>query len=254
MEGLFFAVGSSRALLAPLGDFAMGMMNERYNANCPGNYYAFSPSLHQSNIEMAWSLTFLSIAFTTHSNFSECRDSYGHFCSHLVDTSEEGGDSALQCSSVQESCNIFLDSMQQACPTTCTECPSWEPTNPSTFWYILVVTSITSPFLGEYDVVPVDLSNFVASLLFQLFQLDTITTGSLDLSTFSTRSSHSKGPMVWSVLCEHQSIFGNMRCPRRPAQLPNVWANNWRWWIWLGPQLGSQILWHLFRPRTRYLM
>ena len=37
MEGLFFAVGSSRALLAPLGDLAMGMMNERYNPNCPGN-------------------------------------------------------------------------------------------------------------------------------------------------------------------------------------------------------------------------
>jgi hypothetical protein len=36
MEGLFFAVGSSRALLAPLGDLAMGMMNERYNPNCPG--------------------------------------------------------------------------------------------------------------------------------------------------------------------------------------------------------------------------
>jgi hypothetical protein len=37
MEGLFFAVGSSRALLAPLGDMAMGMMNEIYNPNCPGN-------------------------------------------------------------------------------------------------------------------------------------------------------------------------------------------------------------------------
>ena len=36
VEGLFFAVGSSRALLAPLGDLAMGMMNEKYNANCPG--------------------------------------------------------------------------------------------------------------------------------------------------------------------------------------------------------------------------
>lgn len=41
MEGLFFAVGSSRALLAPLGDLAMGMMNERYNPNCPGKTKLF---------------------------------------------------------------------------------------------------------------------------------------------------------------------------------------------------------------------
>jgi len=108
MEGLFFAVGSSRALLAPLGDLAMGMMNERYNTNCP-----------------------------------ECRDSYGHFCGHLIDTSE-----VLQCSSVQESCNIFLDNQQQTCPMTCTECPTWEPTHVATFWYILVIISITSPILA----------------------------------------------------------------------------------------------------------
>lgn len=35
MEGLFFAVSCSRALLVPLGDFAMGIMNAKYNTNCP---------------------------------------------------------------------------------------------------------------------------------------------------------------------------------------------------------------------------
>mmetsp|Transcript_42702 Transcript_42702/g.74821 ORF Transcript_42702/g.74821 Transcript_42702/m.74821 type:complete len:657 (+) Transcript_42702:87-2057(+) len=113
MEGLFFAVGSSRALLAPLGDLAMGMMNERYNTNCP-----------------------------------ECRDQYGHFCGGLIDDSDGIDENALQCASAQESCNIFLDNMQQVCPTTCIECPSWEPINPSTFWYILVSISIASPILA----------------------------------------------------------------------------------------------------------
>ena len=36
MEGLFFAVGSSRALLAPVGDVLMGTLNSIYNPNCPG--------------------------------------------------------------------------------------------------------------------------------------------------------------------------------------------------------------------------
>eukprot|EP00956_Cyclotella_meneghiniana_P015075 scaffold22856_cov50-Cyclotella_meneghiniana.AAC.1 len=34
MEGLFFAVSNSRALLVPLGDFVMSWMNEKYNTNC----------------------------------------------------------------------------------------------------------------------------------------------------------------------------------------------------------------------------
>ena len=80
----------------------------------------------------------------------ECRDQYGHFCGGLIDDSDGIDDNALQCASAQESCNIFLDNMQQVCPTTCIECPSWEPINPSTFWYILVSISIASPILGEY--------------------------------------------------------------------------------------------------------
>lgn len=34
MEGLFFAVSNSRALLVPLGDFVMSWMNGKYNTNC----------------------------------------------------------------------------------------------------------------------------------------------------------------------------------------------------------------------------
>ena len=34
MEGLFFAVSCSRALLVPLGDYLMGLLNGKYNPNC----------------------------------------------------------------------------------------------------------------------------------------------------------------------------------------------------------------------------
>lgn len=44
IEGLFFAIGSSRALLAPLGDIMMGMLNEQYNPNCPVRQHYFLPN------------------------------------------------------------------------------------------------------------------------------------------------------------------------------------------------------------------
>ena len=108
MEGLFFAVGSSRAMMAPIGDLAIGIMNEKYNTNCP-----------------------------------ECRDQYGHFCQWVSAENEH-----FQCVSIEEKCNLFLNEdvrQQQTCPKTCLECPTWKPTDPSTFWYILVLTSIISP-------------------------------------------------------------------------------------------------------------
>jgi len=107
MEGLFFAVGSARAILGPLGDFVMGLMNEKYNTNC-----------------------------------SLCRDSFGHFCQNLVNND----DGTLQCASVQENCELFLDAtQQQTCPTTCIECPTWQSTDPSMFWWLLILTSIATP-------------------------------------------------------------------------------------------------------------
>eukprot|EP00804_Cyclotella_cryptica_P015564 CCRYP_003587-RA/>CCRYP_003587-RA protein AED:0.02 eAED:0.02 QI:106/1/1/1/0.5/0.33/3/1949/628 len=107
MEGLFFAVSCSRALLVPLGDFAMGIMNAKYNTNCP-----------------------------------QCRDRYGHFC----DTQFFDG-VTVGCESVQESCELHLTSDDQTCPSTCNECPTWEYSDPSALWYILMVVSIISPLL-----------------------------------------------------------------------------------------------------------
>jgi len=115
MEGLFFAIGSSRALLAPLGDWIMGVMNSKYNPNC-----------------------------------ITCRDSVGHFCSNPMTISgdTETDIELIECWSVQERCDIYLDSSQD-CPQTCNDCPDWNATNPSTVWHILVLISITSPLLGE---------------------------------------------------------------------------------------------------------
>ncbi|KAL7533895.1 hypothetical protein ACHAXR_005511 [Thalassiosira sp. AJA248-18] len=79
-------------------------------------------------------------------SWTECRDQYGHFCGGLLDS----GEGELRCTSVQATCNFFLDSREQACPRTCSECPSWEPTDPSTCWYILVIISVTSPVLAWF--------------------------------------------------------------------------------------------------------
>jgi len=109
MEGLFFAVGSARSILGPLGDVVMGAMNEKYNTNC-----------------------------------LDCRDQYGHFCQNLSNSN-----GTLQCVSVQESCGLFPtalgDDTVPTCPTTCLECPTWEPTDPSAFWYLLMLFSILTP-------------------------------------------------------------------------------------------------------------
>jgi len=72
----------------------------------------------------------------------DCRDNYGHFCGNLFTENDE---SSLQCVSVQESCDLFLDNMQQSCPQTCIQCPSWEHTNPSTCWYLLLLVSLVTP-------------------------------------------------------------------------------------------------------------
>ena len=106
LEGLFFAVSSARSIMGPLTDVLMGKINSEYNPNCP-----------------------------------DCRDQYGHFCDHI--SSEDDG--SLQCISSQESCDIFLDNNQQSCPTTCLDCPSWQPTNPSTCWWLLMLASIATP-------------------------------------------------------------------------------------------------------------
>lgn len=107
-EGLFFAISSARSIIGPLTDILMGAINENYNPNCP-----------------------------------ECRDQYGHFCKTLSTDEDDNGN--LQCVSAQESCDIFLESNQQSCPETCLECPSWEPTDPSTCWYLLLLASIATP-------------------------------------------------------------------------------------------------------------
>ena len=40
---------------------------------------------------------------------------------------------------------IYLDNQQQSCPTTCLQCPSWVATDPSTFWYLLMIAGIAAP-------------------------------------------------------------------------------------------------------------
>ncbi len=108
MEGLFFAISSARAILGPLTDMVMGAMNDKYNTNCP-----------------------------------DCRDQYGHFCDIVVNNDNAN---AAQCVSVQEECNLYLDDQQQqSCPQTCLECPTWVPTDPSTFWYLLMIAGIAAP-------------------------------------------------------------------------------------------------------------
>lgn len=110
MEGLFFAITSARSILGPITDTVMGAMNDKYNTNCP-----------------------------------DCRDQYGHFCDVLIYNDNGNG---AQCVSVQEECNLFLDNQQQqqqSCPQTCLECPSWVPTDPSTFWYFLMIAGIAAP-------------------------------------------------------------------------------------------------------------
>eukprot|EP00581_Thalassiosira_minuscula_P017092 CAMPEP_0183720202 /NCGR_PEP_ID=MMETSP0737-20130205/12887_1 /TAXON_ID=385413 /ORGANISM="Thalassiosira miniscula, Strain CCMP1093" /LENGTH=690 /DNA_ID=CAMNT_0025950039 /DNA_START=131 /DNA_END=2203 /DNA_ORIENTATION=- len=109
-EGLFFAVSSARSVMGPFTDILMGMLNEKYNTNCP-----------------------------------ECRDQYGHFCGELSTGEEDGENNNLQCASVQESCSLFLDNEHQSCPRTCLECPTWEPTDPSSGWYLLMLISIVTP-------------------------------------------------------------------------------------------------------------
>lgn len=120
-EGLFFAISSARTVMGPLTDVVMGAINQKYNSNCP-----------------------------------ECRDQYGHFCQ---DRFSEDEDSIL-CVSVQESCSLVLDNNQQSCPRTCIECPTWESTDPSTCWYLLLLASLVTPMFiwfflpflrGNYD-------------------------------------------------------------------------------------------------------
>jgi hypothetical protein len=72
-------------------------------------------------------------------NCPDCRDSYGHFCYNL------SSDGSLQCASVQEGCNVFLENDEQSCPATCLQCPSWDPIDPSTCWYLLLIFSFVSP-------------------------------------------------------------------------------------------------------------
>jgi len=68
-------------------------------------------------------------------NCADCRDQYGHFCSQNAD------DGNNQCVSAQGSCDLFLES----CPTTCLECPTWEYTNPSICWWLLMLASMATP-------------------------------------------------------------------------------------------------------------
>jgi hypothetical protein len=130
-EGLFFAVSRARAFLGPLADFVLGMMNERYNTNC---------------IDCRWGLpqrvlfSEIFVIFISCSRPSHRRDQYGHFCDTLVSENN-----VFQCVSIQEECGLFLDNQDQSCPTTCIYCHTWQPTNPSTLWYLLMLASLVSP-------------------------------------------------------------------------------------------------------------
>lgn len=72
-------------------------------------------------------------------NCPDCRDKFGHFCKDLSDENN------LQCVSSQESCNIYLDNNEQSCPSNCLDCPTYEATNPSTVWWLLMLASLMTP-------------------------------------------------------------------------------------------------------------
>ena len=40
---------------------------------------------------------------------------------------------------------MYTEHQQQSCPTTCLQCPSWVATDPSTFWYLLMIAGIAAP-------------------------------------------------------------------------------------------------------------
>ena len=40
---------------------------------------------------------------------------------------------------------VYTECQQQSCPTTCLQCPSWVATDPSTFWYLLMIAGIAAP-------------------------------------------------------------------------------------------------------------
>ena len=62
---------------------------------------------------------------------------WSSFCEVLT---EDG-----QCSTVQESCEGFTLDANMKCPSTCLECPTYVPTNPSTCWYLLTGIGIFTP-------------------------------------------------------------------------------------------------------------
>mmetsp|Transcript_9528 Transcript_9528/g.14631 ORF Transcript_9528/g.14631 Transcript_9528/m.14631 type:complete len:640 (+) Transcript_9528:155-2074(+) len=124
-EGLFFAIGSSRAMLGPVSDYFLGLMNHYFMPNC-----------------------------------ETCRDDYGHFCSQIVNDSRTneivnaataGSNDFWQCASGEQLCTnltLLADSgtvgLSPVCPRTCQQCPGWE-SNAEVLWLILIALSITSP-------------------------------------------------------------------------------------------------------------
>ena len=70
------------------------------------------------------------------------RDNYGHFCDTRVNEGEQN-----YCASSQETCAMHLGDDQQTCPLTCNECPTWNDSNASMLWFILMIISIISPLL-----------------------------------------------------------------------------------------------------------
>ena len=113
-EGLFFALVSLRYNLFPVANYLLGLLNERYNPNCPN-----------------------------------CRDQYGHFCEHsqMLDGGNGNSVDLYQCVSVEDVCEgIDTIGTDQMCPRTCQECPGYE-SNVRVLWMLLLATSLLTPVL-----------------------------------------------------------------------------------------------------------
>ena len=113
-EGLFLALASTRAHLAPLLDLLVGHLNEALNPNCP-----------------------------------QCRDAYGHFCARPRDED----DPLASCGTQHGECPVPGNASRWpdadgACPSTCHGCPGWHlPGEGRYLWLALLALSLCAPLL-----------------------------------------------------------------------------------------------------------
>lgn len=107
-EGLFFAIATMRALIGPVADYAVGLLNAKYNPNC-----------------------------------TNCRDQYGHFCDSPLHNETTG---LYQCASEEAVCEALTSTVRMDCPSTCPQCPGYQ-SNPSALWFLIFLISLITPLV-----------------------------------------------------------------------------------------------------------